>query len=867
MSLKIYTYSDPYELDRETYWDEIRNCAHFCVSRNMVNGLGDMYPSLKNRGCLTAVRVLINSLYPDWENKNMRVKQMLEVDTAINSMNVFNFTDSPAYNSKSLVNCIRLFKELGLSADSFDVSKLKTDQVRLVEIYKNICGRENSSFEFERITDAEKIGEKIMEALQKSHKNHEYKGLDKDTVVFHGIHQFSPAILCAIEDISRAKNVILLFNYQEQYKAVYRTWLNIYSLFNEETVFGTNGEFKPSALMADSFAGNTLADSMGKLSDGRICFDHKILDKLEVIEFENNMEFAGYCARLFEDAQKEKKRHAPKVPVLYYMAEQLYSASDKVNDILREYFPEQFGERHFLDYPIGRFFVSVTEMWDNENERVRVGDMSYIRDCLAAGIIAENAPGELLNSFNIIEPYIENETDFNRILSSLRTLRESIDHADAKLRKIGYLNIGGDKLDRLINALDELNTIIRNFFWDFNKGGDNFNRFYKRLHNFIESRVLNMEPLDKDMKEKILPRLLERMNDLDLPDTGTFICLKDTLSFYLSQDENLLNSAKWIVRNFEQIDGDILRSEKQRSDKTCYHFCCLSDKDICVADDENLPWPLDIKFFEYSYAPLEKNYRIFLKSKTEYRNFKRFALIYGLEFNRIGCKLSYVKSADRKENELYHLIGMLGVKVTKYHNENSGGYVPYLSYSVPSDVPYRAREDELDKIKYGICPYRFALECIVRDETRYSDKYLVKKYMEALLKNEIAEEYSGRNISGDELKTIIADKCGALDNIIHILNEYDKMEMTSGVYESFIKKNAVKINEMTDLQLLLNENLIEVKKGFEPPNIDIKAIVNNEENDTENNEENNTFRRYTKNSGNVCGKCSVRDICLKTSVR
>lgn len=865
MSLKIYTYSDPYELDRETYWAEIRNCAHFCVSQNMVNGLEDVYPSLQNRGCLTAVRVLINSLYPDWESKNTLVKQMLEVDTAINSINVFGYTDSSAYNSKSLVKCIRLFKELGLSADCFDVSQLKTDQVRLVEIYKKICGRENSSFEFERITDAEKVGEKIMEALQKSHKDHEYKEIDKDTVVFHGIHQFSPAILCAIEDISRTKNVILLFNYQEQYKAVYRTWLNIYSLFNEKIVFGTNGEFKPNALMADSFAGNSLADSMGKLSDGRLCFDHKNFDKLEVIEFENNMEFAGYCARLFENAKKGKRRHSSYVPVLYYMAEQLYSASDKVNDILRAYFPEQFGERHFLDYPIGRFFVSVTEMWDNENERIRVEDMSYIKDCLAAGIIAENAPGELLNSFNTIEPYIENETDFNRILSSLRTLRENIDHADAILRKIGYLNIGGDKLDRLIRALDELNTIIRNFFWDFNRGGDNFNRFYKRLHNFIESRVLNMESLDKNMKEEKLPRLLERMNDLDLPGMGSFICLKDTLSFYLSPDENLRDSARWIVRNFEQIDGDILRSEKQRPDETCYHFCCLSDKDICAADDENLPWPLDIKFFEYSYAPLEKNYRIFLNSKKEYRNFKRFALIYGLEFNRIGCKLSYVKSEDRKENELYYLIGMLGVKVTKYHNEDYDEYVPYLSYSVPSDVPYQSREDELDKIKYGICPYRFALECIVRDETRYSQKYLVKEYMKALLKNEIAEEYSGRDISADELKTIIADKCGALDNIIHILNEYDKMEMSSGVYESFMKSGGVNIDEMTDRQRLLNENLIEVKKDFEPPNIDINAIVYNEEYDTGNDEENDTFKRYTKNSGKDCKKCSVKDICLKKS--
>lgn len=63
------------------------------------------------------------------------------------------------------------------------------------------------------------------------------------------------------------------------------------------------------------------------------------------------------------------------------MEEQLYSASGKVNDILRAYFPEQFGERHFLDYPIGHFFVSTTNMWDYETKSVRIENFSDIKEC------------------------------------------------------------------------------------------------------------------------------------------------------------------------------------------------------------------------------------------------------------------------------------------------------------------------------------------------------------------------------------------------------------------------------------------------------------------------------------------------------
>ncbi len=37
-----------------------------------------------------------------------------------------------------------------------------------------------------------------------------------------------------------------------------------------------------------------------------------------------------------------------KKSALGFMKEQFYSANNSVNDILKVYFPEQFGERHFF---------------------------------------------------------------------------------------------------------------------------------------------------------------------------------------------------------------------------------------------------------------------------------------------------------------------------------------------------------------------------------------------------------------------------------------------------------------------------------------------------------------------------------------
>ena len=859
MGLKIYTYSNPYEIKRESYWNEIKDCAHFCVSQTMVNGLEEIYPSLKEGGYLTTIKILINTLYSDWEDENRRVKQIIEVDNAINSLNFDENLNVSArrsleYNTKSLVKCIRLFKELRLNANSFDVSRLNTDQKCLIDIYKYTCSREKTSFEFERVSRADIIDEKILEALKNKHKNHSYDKLDRSTVVIHGIHQFTPAMLCAIEDISRSKNVILLFNYQKQYGTIYQTWTNIYSLFESGIKYSDEPEFKPISLLIDSYSCNTLADNIGTISNGELEVKTGILDNLEVIEFENITEFAGYCAQLFENARKINKRNGSHNPVLYDMTEQLYSASGKVNDILRAYFPEQFGERHFLDYPIGHFFVAVVEMWDNENECVKVEDMSLIKDCFESGIINERVPGELLNTFNTIEPYIEKETTLVEIIASLKKLRKYVDSSDKKLQRIGYLNVSKERLDELRNALSELNKIVIGFFSDFSSGGDNFNRFYRRIHDFIVKRTQDMESLDEEMKQ-VVTNLLARMNKIDLPDTGTFTCLKQTMSFYLSQDDNLMHGANWIVRDFEQIDGDILRSSKQKAERTCYHFCCLSDKDICATKDERLPWPLDINFFEYSYEPLEQNYQIFLKSKMEFKNFKRYALLYGLEFNRIGCKLSYVKTVDRKDNELYHLIKMLGVKVRKYHSDAVDSYVPHLKYSQPTGASYCRENEYTDKIKYSMCPYRFALESIVQEKTMFRERFLVIFYMRVLLQNTILNNNAGRRMNESDLRNIIINEYQNLDDKFKISNEYEKSQIISEMYKYLVgnlKKYGSFIKPCsTDM---LQEDFLIVKLNDFMKNItsfDLDKVINNNE------------ERYKDNRGKHCKYCSSKDICLR----
>ena len=123
------------------------------------------------------------------------------------------------------------------------------------------------------------------------------------------------------------------------------------------------------------------------------------------------------------------------------------------------------------------------------------------------------------------------------------------------------------------------------------------------------------------------------------------------------------------MRNFEQIDGDVLRSGHE-DPNIIYHFACLEDEDVGAVKKAEFPWPLNDEFFEVAQNPVDWKYQVYVKCSNEYKNFKRYALIYGLEFNRAKFKLSYVKREGDREREPYYLLNILGIKKKKYSIDN-----------------------------------------------------------------------------------------------------------------------------------------------------------------------------------------------------
>ena len=611
--------------------------------------------------------------------------------------------------------------------------------------------------------------------------------------------------------------MIMLFNYREDYKELFQTWINIYSIFEKARIVTGRKSREIYDASHEFTVGQIIGEDIGKIIEGK---RKEILSKpkFEVMEFDNITEFADYVANIYEharlDIQKDERNTSPKGTknILKAMNEQFYSADGNVNKILKIYFPEQFGERDFLDYPIGKFFVSIANMWDAEKNTMCIEDLSDIQECLGSGVISEEFPGELVAIFNGAKVLFDNCTTIREIMDRIKAIIKDKKYFDSDREKevygrISYYTLDKRELKKLKAGLQQLNDIAEFFFRDFESNPNNFKQFYQRLNRYIRDNLLEREVLSEDFKD-ILKRVQQRLDEVrDIDASSSFECLKATMSVYLKQTYKQGSGAQWIVREFEQIDGDILRSRLSQYRKT-YHFACLSNEDILSVYNDNFPWPLTEEFFTLAQSPVDWKYQVYVTSSNEYKNFKRYALVYGLLYNCGDYKLSYVKHDGEHEKTLYYLLEMLGAKVIKYKH-----YRAEVELSDITDIDIEGQAqipDTLnDKLKYEICPYRYLLESQIEKKTIYGDSFLISKYLENVLTNKIYEKYKDLCKSEQLIYPKICTEMEEIKNKFPFLSTVQILDISKTVMRKLqYRSKATKIDDAMHMEWKVSEEFL-----------------------------------------------------------
>lgn len=794
MSYKIYTYADPYRISQTDFWEEIKNYPQLCASRTLVNGLINVMGADITSLLCPLDDIVEERIFKDWSNNiSLRIRQYSELGRRYSQWHRVeqnplsdNYYDAFTHNKNAMLDSIRLFVELGINADSLDARRLNMEQ--RVFVYLLLLLEKTDLFKLPEMPSVKELKNQFLlqAKYEKKEKErlHEGKSVDeyykKDLeiigrmidsmiywdgmhVVIHGIHQFTPLQLKFITHLDKlGVEIIFMYNYLPQFKEIYSSWHYIYQQFDAPIHHDQNVKaYIPDGQLQKT--GNAIACNLALLceeniprSDKHIRDNYELYKDEKVLMFDNISEYAGYVSDLIADAESKLHeetavRNMPlqnrksTAAVLARMKDVIYTANKEVDELLQVYHPEFARNRHFLAYPIGQFFVALYGLWNAEKKEIKI-DYNLLRDCVNSGIMSGYNAEQLLKTLTNLEPLFAHLTsfkEFKELFTKYKLLYSQVADATqgADVHSLCMLNIYNSykvplkAIEDLYKAICELNNDAVALFGDV--GFDEQYQFeihFRRLKDFINNR---QNALASEEEKELISRLLIRLDSIEEQlkeenGRGTLEDLRSGLYFFLKQKEKPVSD--WFVKNFEQIDGDVLNSRNQKAPgrEKVYHFACVSDKDMNCKVNDLLPWPLSDLFIERAYNPKDLPFQVYYAALGERSNFMRYALFYGLYFSQCDTKISFVRRYGNDATDYYELLRLVGLKSENGIRKSGEDEYP-MSVVVPGKKVQAIKYNREQMAAMMLCPYRFLLDYVLNREPIFSGTFLIQRYYANIL--------------------------------------------------------------------------------------------------------------------------------------
>lgn len=93
---------------------------------------------------------------------------------------------------------------------------------------------------------------------------------------------------------------------------------------------------------------------------------------------------------------------------------------------------------------------------------------------------------------------------------------------------------------------------------------------------------------------------------------------------------------------------------------------------------------------------------------------------------------------------------------------------------------------DLDGFRRRICGYRFALESLIENGTKYQDRFLQTKYLEIILANNVRRKLEGQIATEAIMNEALDDSAERLRRYFRFLNESEITDIKSNAKNAII---------------------------------------------------------------------------------
>lgn len=390
---QIYTYTDITKLNEAPYWEEIKSFPILTVTADLRKGFVGNPEIDTTTGMFTkdkSVKVcefrrLSDLVLPGWTDDETKFRQTVVLSQFLRQRiseakdeNERLWLIGCRRNLAALLSAIILLEEADVhitEIEDRDDSNIKL----LVDAWRYLDSSDPSIKAFHdslNKLNTKEVWEEILCRL--------YNVESVDCITIHGFFYFTPLQQRIVDSIEEAGiKTIYLFHYDERYPYANEVWSKTYS---KENGFQPIDQWKKT----DAFDSNIF----GEILEGRSAHS----DRIKIKENGSIAEFIQYI------------KNAKESGCFIYSSNHLAA-----NDILRDFYPEQYGERKLLSYPIGQFVNTMNELWDDDYDGVILNQDSVI-ECFSSGWLSiEGVSGK---------QYLQDVVDIMPFFSDCKTLND-----------------------------------------------------------------------------------------------------------------------------------------------------------------------------------------------------------------------------------------------------------------------------------------------------------------------------------------------------------------------------------------------------------------------------------------------------------
>lgn len=443
---KVYTYDDISKLDRIPCFDELKKIPWITATGTMSKALNSFEGFRLNQRAICFSSIL-QEIVPGWKGQPDRIRRAILTGEYLrkkikesNNQKERRWLSNCYRMKNDIVAAITLLTESGI--EPTDIISDDKDVHLMTDVWNFLLSDDDTLKSFNIKIDGLKNIDGGKSGFE-SAINRFFKNLDSKTLLLIGFYFITP-LQKRIIDIAEEYgfDLVFLINYN---------WNHPYSNMIWEETFSEQYGF-PSK---KEWIGESIDDSnpLGRLLEGKNIDSSSVRIK----KHETVLDLVHNIAREMGIGQR------------------FYSPDQKTtDDVLKDFFPDEYGQMRLESYPAGKFLSVMHDMWDEETEDIAL-DMDALKSCFSTGWINANGVNssavmdvlERLGSyFDDCKTVEEWETRLRHLSQSNRSIVDSFEHeSDDRWDVVmsnPFLNIGPFSIDceRIDTVIEMIEAVI-----------------------------------------------------------------------------------------------------------------------------------------------------------------------------------------------------------------------------------------------------------------------------------------------------------------------------------------------------------------------------------------------------------------------